>query len=73
MKRFCQSLDDGPARERLFDAIHGRGAFRMFKNEVHRLGIQDDWYSYRDDALKRIAADFLEEHGIPYVDVPCGT
>lgn len=28
--------------------------------------IHDDWHSYRNDALKRIAADFLEEEGIPY-------
>jgi hypothetical protein len=68
MERFCRSFDDEAIGDRLLDAIHGRGAFRMFKNEVHRLGIQDDWYRYRDDALKKIAADFLEAHGIPYVD-----
>jgi hypothetical protein len=73
MRRFCESLDGGSARDRLLDAIHGRGAFRMFKNEIHRLGIQDDWYRYRDDALKKIAAEFLEEHGIPYADVTRGT
>jgi hypothetical protein len=68
MERFCLSLDNERLSNRLLDAIHGRGAFRMFKNEVHRLGIQDDWYRYRNDALKTIAADFLEENEIPYSD-----
>jgi hypothetical protein len=27
----------------------------------------DDWYSYRNDALKRIAADFLEAEEIDFV------
>ena len=68
MERFCASRDDEPLRDRLLDAIDGRGAFRRFKNLVHRDGIEDDWYRYRDDAVKKIAADFLEAHDIPYVD-----
>jgi len=68
MERFCRSLDDGETQNRLLDAIRGRGAFRMFKAEVSRLGIREDWFRYRNDALKRIAADFLQDKGIPYVD-----
>lgn len=68
MKGFCLSLDEGDARDRLLDAIHGHGAFRMFKNEAYRLGIQEDWYRFRNAALKRIAAEFLEAKGMPYVD-----
>jgi len=68
MERFCLSLDDEPAHDRLLDAIRGRGAFRRFKDEVHGLGIRDDWFRFRNDALKRIAADFLEAESIPYVD-----
>jgi len=68
MERFCLSLDDARMSERLLDAISGRGAFRRFKTLVHDKGIQDDWYRYRNDAMKEIAADFLEEHEIPYSD-----
>jgi hypothetical protein len=73
MERFCLSLDNERLSSRLLDAIHGRGAFRMFKSEIRRLGIEDDWYRYRDGALKTIAADFLEAEGIPYVDIPRGS
>ena len=68
MERFCLSLDSEPTRDRLLDAIRGRGAFRRFKDLVHGLGIHEDWYRYRNDALKKIAADFLDAEAISYVD-----
>jgi Uncharacterised protein family (UPF0158) len=73
MERFCQSLEDASKADRLLDAIRGRGAFRRFKDMVHKLGIEDDWYRYRDEALKQVAADFLEENDIPYVDDAAAT
>jgi hypothetical protein len=68
MERFCLSYPDEHLRERLLDAIDGRGAFRRFKNLIHRKGIADEWYCYHGDAVKKVAADFLEAHDIPYVD-----
>ena len=69
MERFCWSIENVDLQQELLHAIHGGGAFRRFKNIVHRRGILDEWYSYRDKALKKIAADFLEEEGIAFVDV----
>ena len=47
-------------------AVHGRGAFRRFKDAVHRLGIADEWYRFREAALEEIVIEFLEAHGIAY-------
>jgi Uncharacterised protein family (UPF0158) len=66
MERFTQSLTDATASDELDAAIHGRGAFRRFKDAVHRLGIADEWYRFREAALEEIAIEFLEEHGIAY-------
>jgi hypothetical protein len=65
MERFA---DDRPAREReeLTDAIHGRGAFRAFKSAIRRIGLEEEWYSFRQDAFERIAKDWLEVNGIEY-------
>jgi Uncharacterised protein family (UPF0158) len=68
MERFCLSQDDDRLRDRLLDAIRGRGAFRRFKDLAYKTRIEQDWYRYRDAALKRIAADFLEAHNIPFTD-----
>ena len=73
MERFCRSIENDDLQHELLHAIRGGGAFRRFKNTVHRRVIQDDWYGYRDNALKRIAADFLEVEGIAFSDSQTST
>jgi hypothetical protein len=68
MERFCSSVDDEDMREDLYNAIHGRGAFRYFKDKIHEYGIAEDWYRYRDDALREIAIDWCAAHNIPYTE-----
>jgi len=66
MERFARSLDNKDDSDHLLDAIHGRGAFRMFKSIIARMGLREAWFKFRYDALAEIAIEFLEEHGIPY-------
>ena len=66
MRRFCGSVEDETQRQDLLNAISGRGAFRYFRDTIHRFGIEDDWYRFRDETMKRIAIDWLEAHGIPF-------
>lgn len=66
MERFAQSLKDAAVSDELDAALHGRGAFRRFKDAVQRLGIADEWYRFRETALEEIAIEFLEAHGIAY-------
>jgi len=66
MERFARSLTDTAASDELEAAVHGRGAFRRFKDAVHRLGIADEWYRFREAALEEIAIGFLEAHGIAF-------
>lgn len=66
MEDFCHSLGDDRLRDDLLGAIVGKGAFRRFKDMIRRRGIEEDWWSYRDAAIGRIAAAFLEEEGIPF-------
>ncbi len=68
MEDFCRSLEKEEASAELFHAIQGRGAFRRFKDGIHRLGIADRWYEFRDAALKEIAVDWCTAHEIAYED-----
>jgi hypothetical protein len=43
--------------EELLEAIRGRGAFRLFKVTLRRMGAEADWYAFRDNALKEIARE----------------
>ena len=67
MRGFCDTVADAGLRDELQEAIHGRGAFRWFKDAVHRHGVEKTWYQFRDEALDEIAKDWLEEHEVPYV------
>ncbi|HBK53079.1 UPF0158 family protein [Syntrophomonas wolfei] len=51
----------------LLYAIRGRGAFRRFKDKVQRLGIQQQWDKFREEAFKEIAIDWCEYNNIPYI------
>ena len=67
MRRFSHA-QDAPASAELLHAVHGSGAFRMFRSTIDRLDLRSAWFQFRADAFRRIAVDWLEHHGIEYVD-----
>jgi hypothetical protein len=68
MEQFCESLEDQRKQESLLAAIQGRGAFRRFKDMVYAQAIEEDWFAFKNVAIKRIAAEFLDHENIPYTD-----
>lgn len=66
MERFGQGRPSARQRDELLDSLHGRGAFRMFKSAIRRLGIEEEWYRFRGSAFEEIAKDWLEANGIEY-------
>lgn len=67
MRDFTDETDE-PARRELLNAIHGPGAFRMFRATTERLGLRDKWFAYRDAAVRLIAKEWLTENGIAFID-----
>ena len=68
MERFIGTVEDSAAAEELWRAIKGKGAFRYFKDTARRLGLLEQWYQYRDSAMKEFVRDWAEAHQIPIVD-----
>jgi hypothetical protein len=66
--RGFSAAQPSPARQVLLDAIHGPGAFRNFRRAADELGLREAWFTWRDDALKTIAREWLVEHGIPFTE-----
>ena len=66
MERFGHGQESARQRDELIDSLHGRGAFRMFKSAIRRLGIEEEWYRFRDSAFDQIAKDWLESNDIEY-------
>lgn len=69
MERFCVSLDDPEMSDLLYGLIKGSGAFRRFKDAIREYGIEDEWHSYRNDALKEIAIEWCRENDIQFDNV----
>ena len=65
MEDFISELTS-PAAEKLSRVISGRGAFRRFKDEIIRLGVEKEWYAFEEDAHKRIAIRWCEENGLEW-------
>ncbi|MDO5291571.1 MAG: UPF0158 family protein [bacterium] len=68
MKEFIEILPDDKIKKRLFDAVQGRGAFQRFKDQIYGLGIEQNWYQYREDEYERIAREWCEEKGFELVE-----
>ncbi len=68
MERFIGTVTDPQAYEQLSRSIHGKGAFRYFKDTAARLGLLESWYDYRDQAVRNATIAWAEEFKIPYVD-----
>lgn len=72
MEKFIASLSNNEIQDSLWSAIDGRGAFRRFKDRIAQYGIADQWYGFRDAAVKQFIIDWCEVEGIPYVDDTAG-
>ena len=68
MERFARSLTEASARDATLSALHGRGAFRYFKDTVHRLDLAKSWYAYRDASYREVARDWCDAYGVEFDD-----
>ena len=68
MERFCDEITDDRKRERLEDAISGKGAFGRFKAMIEKLDVREQWFDYKHKAYAREARFFLIANEIPFSD-----
>ncbi len=68
MEMFADTYEDEHIRDCLLTAIQGRGAFRRFKDTLHRFGIADKWYAYKEETLLKFARRWCKENDIAYED-----
>ena len=68
MERFIGTVRNSGAADQLSQAIRGKGAFRYFKDTADRLGLLNQWFQYRDDAMKEFVVDWAADNNVPYED-----
>ena len=61
MVDFAELVPKKAVARRLFIALEGKGAFRRFKDELHRNDprLIEDWYAFRDARANRRAVEWL--------------
>lgn len=68
IEKFSLSMEDSKTSEILYGAIKGKGAFRRFKDTLHRLNLTEKWYAYREAAVREVAIEWCELHEIDWQD-----
>lgn len=63
MRDFCLPLPPQVGEEFL-TAIHGRGAFRAFRNALFRHDLEDKWYDFKRARFAEIAREWCEDNDI---------
>ena len=66
MEQFCLSHPNRKIGDHLASKIKGSGAFGRFKREIFSLGVENDWFRFRQAEFERIAVQWLEDEGIDY-------
>ena len=66
MENFCTSLDKQEIGDILYDLISGSGAFLRFKDAIYKYRVEDEWFKYRDNAIKEIAIEWCRENNIEF-------
>jgi len=63
---FAGTVTDRRAKELLGIALEGKGAFRRFKDTLHRVGLTDEWHAFKHNAFLRLAKAWCEKNEIEY-------
>jgi hypothetical protein len=66
MRDFADSIEAPRKREEVLEALHGSGAFRMFRSTIRRLKLDDAWDRHRDRVMRDIAIEWCEENDVEW-------
>lgn len=66
MADFADGISDGSAGRRLTQSLHGRGAFRRFKNQLYQghPELISAWHAMREVRAQRRAVEWLLDRGL---------
>lgn len=71
MEDFASNIEDEKIADQLLISLQGKGAFRRFKDSVILLGIDKEWYEFKNERYKQFAIRWCEENEINLEDITC--
>ncbi len=71
MERFIVTVEEGLFRQKLQQAIDGKGAFRRFKDVLMSFPVdRERWFQFRSERLRTCMEGWLEAQGVVAVERP---
>ena len=64
MEDFVRTLPPSRVRDKLESSLHGPRPFRRFEDSVNDENVREQWYSFRNEAVRRSAIAWLADLGI---------
>ena len=64
MREFADSVESERIGEELSNSLHGKGAFRYFKDTLRRHRMESAWFAFRAEALAQIARDWCKQNHV---------
>mgnify|MGYP003381286417 CR=1 FL=1 len=71
MQAFIATVENRRLQNQLFQATHGRGAFRRFRDILGQHLVEEQrWYAFEENRLRQQIAAWLAEEGIEPINDP---
>jgi hypothetical protein len=71
MERFIPMVEDDELRDKLTQAIDGKGAFRRFKDVLMAYGAErEKWFTFRSERLRTFMEAWLSAHAVRAIPRP---
>lgn len=64
MEDFSSTLENEKITGQLLITLQGQGAFRRFKDSVKFLGIETEWYKFRDERYRQFITEWCKDNEI---------
>jgi len=64
MEDFVRTLPASRLRDKLESSLHGPRPFRRFEDSVNDEDVREEWYAFRNEAVRRSAIAWLADLGI---------
>ena len=68
MQHFINRISDDSIAQTLAISIKGSGAFRRFREHLCQFGIQEEWFTYRNNEYKQLAIQWCLENNVEYIE-----
>ena len=66
MEKFIETISDNNKKYQLENCMWQKGMYRKFKDKLIDIGLENEYYKFYDEKLKKIAIEWCKENNLEY-------